>query len=278
MPKVFISYSHDSEAHKESIRQLSERLRNDGIDCTIDQYDPAPDEGWPQWMARHVRDSEYVLLVCTETYQKRVEGWEETGRGLGVRWEGMHILNTIYRNECKNTKFIPVVLDPKDKAFVPNAVFGWTQFDLSQDSEYVSLNKLLWNECSVPKPTLGKKRNFDQRQSSPTNEHGSTILAKIARELSRKRIYDLQHSQVEQFYIQLEALMETKDAGFSNYLWVILYHEFSKRHVPAKSKKDICRTKTVLAMKYKLSDEEIKLVDGINFQTSIKEQLQLRRD
>lgn len=35
-PKVFISYSHDSEEHKDRVLALSDRLRADGIDCIID--------------------------------------------------------------------------------------------------------------------------------------------------------------------------------------------------------------------------------------------------
>ena len=47
-PKVFISYSHDSKAHAARVRGLSDSLRRDGVDCTIDQYLPAgPPEGWP---------------------------------------------------------------------------------------------------------------------------------------------------------------------------------------------------------------------------------------
>jgi len=46
MPKVFISYSHDSEEHCQDILQLSDRLRKDGINCLIDQYvNGAPAEG-----------------------------------------------------------------------------------------------------------------------------------------------------------------------------------------------------------------------------------------
>jgi len=47
--KVFISYSHDSDQHKDRVLTLSDRLRADGIDCTIDQYETFPPEGWARW-------------------------------------------------------------------------------------------------------------------------------------------------------------------------------------------------------------------------------------
>jgi hypothetical protein len=49
-PEVFVSYSQDSVEHMEQVLQLSNRLRNDGIDCSIDQYEVSPPEGWPRWM------------------------------------------------------------------------------------------------------------------------------------------------------------------------------------------------------------------------------------
>jgi SEFIR domain len=35
---VFISYSHDSDDHREQVLGLSERLRADGIDTILDRY------------------------------------------------------------------------------------------------------------------------------------------------------------------------------------------------------------------------------------------------
>ena len=45
VPKVFISYSHDSKEHAERVLSLSDRLRRDGVDSQIDQYELSPPEG-----------------------------------------------------------------------------------------------------------------------------------------------------------------------------------------------------------------------------------------
>ena len=46
VPRVFLSYSHDSDAHRERVLALSEPLRQDGIDTILDQYvNGAPPEG-----------------------------------------------------------------------------------------------------------------------------------------------------------------------------------------------------------------------------------------
>ena len=84
-PKAFISYSHDSEAHKNRVFNLSERLRADGIDCHIDQYEIAPPEGWARWTRDQIRQADFVLVVCTETYERRYEGTEVAGKGAGAK-------------------------------------------------------------------------------------------------------------------------------------------------------------------------------------------------
>jgi hypothetical protein len=81
--EVFISYSHDSVEHVERVLQLSNRLRSEGVDCALDQYEESPPEGWPRWMDKKIRDAQYVLLVCKES---------PTSRGSGVRRKRERVL------------------------------------------------------------------------------------------------------------------------------------------------------------------------------------------
>ena len=78
--RVFISYSHDSAEHLDRIWDLCERLRKDGIDCRIDQHEFSPPEGWPRWCRNQVQESQFVLVVCTKTYERRYEGKEANRR------------------------------------------------------------------------------------------------------------------------------------------------------------------------------------------------------
>ena len=67
---------------------LSDRLRQDGIDSHIDQYEVSPPEGWPRWMLKRVKWADLVLVVCTATYNQRLTGEAPVGQGKGVKWEG----------------------------------------------------------------------------------------------------------------------------------------------------------------------------------------------
>jgi TIR domain len=66
----------------DEVLTLSNRLRNAGIDCYIDQYEESPAEGWPRWMVNQIEDADFVLVVCTENYERRFRGKDETGKGL----------------------------------------------------------------------------------------------------------------------------------------------------------------------------------------------------
>src|SRR5262249_43428126 len=117
--RVFISYSHDSPWHQQRVLALANQLRDDGGEAWIDQYVQDPDEGWPKWMRSQVKEANKVLLVFTETYQRRFEGDEEEGKGLGATFEGAIVTQSLYESGGRNRKFRPVVLREEDAQFIP---------------------------------------------------------------------------------------------------------------------------------------------------------------
>lgn len=58
--------------------------------------DVIPPEGWPLWCERQIEAADFVLMVCTETYRRRVKGDEPQGAGLGVVWEARIIRQLLY--------------------------------------------------------------------------------------------------------------------------------------------------------------------------------------
>lgn len=161
-PRVFISYTHDSREHKKRVLALSDRLRDDGVDCTTDQYETSPPEGWPRWMQRQVRESDFVLVVCTETYDRRFRGDEVRGRGKGADWEGAAIIQALYDGQGRNTKFIPVALSPPDVAHVPAPLAGAT-YVLDSDDGYHDLYRRLTGQPWVERPPLGTRKPLPRR-------------------------------------------------------------------------------------------------------------------
>jgi len=156
--EVFISYSHDSPEHIRAVLELSNRLREEGVDAVLDQYETSPPEGWPRWMDKKIRESKYVILVCTRPYHKRVMGQEEPGTGLGVRWEGNLIYQHLYDAGTVNTRFVPIIVWNGDKKFVPDPLRGSTIYALDAADGYDKLYARLTDTPLVPKPPLGRKR------------------------------------------------------------------------------------------------------------------------
>jgi hypothetical protein len=70
-------------------------------------------------MRSHVKEANKVLLVFTKTYQRRFEGDEEEGKGLGATFEGAIATQSLYESGGRNRKFRPVVLREEDAQFIP---------------------------------------------------------------------------------------------------------------------------------------------------------------
>ncbi len=163
-PKVFISYSHDSQEHFDRILLLSDTLRDWGIDCHIDQYELAPAD-WVRWMESRIRKADFVLIVCTATYRRRFDGEEEPGKGLGVRHEGGVISAELYNRQTETAKFIPVVFSITDNAHIPSQLQNTQrhQLDLEKletDRGFENLYRHLTGQPRVIAKPIGKMRSL----------------------------------------------------------------------------------------------------------------------
>ena len=98
----------------------------------MDQFVVNPPEGWPRWMQNQIEQADFVLHICTETYKRRFEGHEESGKGEGVDWEGRIITQLLY-NDAKSTKSIPVLFEDETKSSVPLLLQSHTLYHLPDD-------------------------------------------------------------------------------------------------------------------------------------------------
>ncbi|HMR89128.1 MAG TPA: toll/interleukin-1 receptor domain-containing protein [Saprospiraceae bacterium] len=161
-PIVFISYSHDNREHQERVFNLSNKLRSEGIDCILDQYEDSPEEGWPRWMQKNIKNADFVLSVCTETYYNRVMGYEEKGKGHGVTWEGHLIYQELYHQGTLNKRFIPVIFSEGSNNVIPDPLKGSTFYNVDDEDQY---DALYWRLRGVKKskPRLGKLRELETK-------------------------------------------------------------------------------------------------------------------
>lgn len=156
-PYVFISYSWDSPQHKQRVMELANRLRREGIEAWIDQWEDSPPETWQLWCFRQVAKADFVLVVCTETYNKRVLREDDPGTGRGVSWEGGIISGQIYDTNRGQTKFVPAVFSAADVPSVPFFLNGYSVYNVDDPAEYSSLAlRLKGQHQHVPDPVAGQ--------------------------------------------------------------------------------------------------------------------------
>lgn len=155
--RVFISYSHDSDEHRENMLNLAQVLRKEGLDAWIDQFEETtPPLSWPQWMYDEIDKAKFVLVVITETYARRFMNRETPRRGLGVRWEGAIITSGLYHATDDEVKFIPVVVDASDSIYIPPPLSLTTRYNVGSigDRElWPLLRHLLSKPTVIPVPT-----------------------------------------------------------------------------------------------------------------------------
>ena len=184
---LFTSYSHDSPEHEQRVLALSDRLRTDRVDANLDQYEPAPPDGWPFWMESQIRDSRFVLVVSSPAYLRRVERREEPARGHGVVWESNIIYNYLYAQKVSNEKFIPVLFEGASPDDIPLPLRGFTYFRADTEPGYEALYRRLTNQPLASRPPLGNLRTLPAKEKSPDSLPGAFSLEQLSRTMSNPR-------------------------------------------------------------------------------------------
>ncbi len=175
MKKVFISYSHDSDEHRERVLALSERLRRDGIQTILDRYveKGSPPEGWPRWMLNGLDKATHVLCVCTETYYRRFRGQEFPSKGKGVDWEGAFLTQALYDSRSVSNKFIPVLFDRVNEQHIPEPLRAQTHYVLDSEISYQALYDAMLDQAGVEPGVVGELKRRPRAIGQPLNFGGS---------------------------------------------------------------------------------------------------------
>ena len=153
-PKVFISYSHDSQEYKAWVKSFADRLISDGINAILDQYDLAHGDMLPHFMERSISESDFVLILVTKQFSRKADE-REGGIGFEVDLATGEILVGGNRR-----KFIPLLVGIQF-AEVPRFLKGKYGIRIanpfSYDSEYETIYRRLTGQ-EGKKPELGTIR------------------------------------------------------------------------------------------------------------------------
>lgn len=153
-PKVFISYSHDNEEHRDWVYRLACRLVESGVAVVLDQWDIQLGSNILKFMEKGLTNSDRVLVVCTDNYNKK------SNEGLGgVGYEKNILTAELFYGQDTN-KFIPCIRGVTTLAKTPVCLGGRAYVDFTDESGFeANLKQLLHELFGVPlkpKPALGK--------------------------------------------------------------------------------------------------------------------------
>ena len=152
-PKAFISYSHDSTAHKNWVLKLASDLRAKGVDVVLDQWDLVPGQDVSLFMQRGIAEADRVIMICSSDYVTK----SEQGVG-GVGYERLIVTAEVV-NSIDTIKFIPILRGAGRPKKTPSFLGPRMYVDFENDSEYetklIELAREVHGTPTISKPTLG---------------------------------------------------------------------------------------------------------------------------
>ncbi|MFC0109605.1 tetratricopeptide repeat protein [Kibdelosporangium aridum] len=120
-PRVFISYSHESEQHKSDVRQFCALLREHGIDAMLDYFDNDQRHDWYAWMIKHITESDFTIVIASPRYASVADGAGPATESRGVHSESALLRDLLYRDrEQWIRKTLPVILPGGSRDDIPH--------------------------------------------------------------------------------------------------------------------------------------------------------------
>lgn len=152
IPKAFISYSHDTLEHKKWVLELATRLRNNGIDAILDQFELQPGADLPHFMETHLASANKIIMICTDKYVDKAN----KGQG-GVGYEKMIVTSNLLKSIDEN-KIIPIIRQ-NGTAEVPTFLKSKLYINFSKKDDYEfsydELVRTIHNSPLFEKPPIG---------------------------------------------------------------------------------------------------------------------------
>jgi hypothetical protein len=147
---VFVSYSHDSESHKQWVASLADRLEKlSDFQLIFDSYDLHAGKDLTYFMER-VAGCDKVIVIVTPEYVRKA-----TARVGGVGYEGSVISASLF-HDCLTDRFVPVL---REGVELPPFLRTKIYVDFRDDGHFESaLNELtaaLRGKTTLLRPSKG---------------------------------------------------------------------------------------------------------------------------
>jgi|GEM_PF-315954 len=172
-PTVFVSYSHDSDEHKNWVLQLSTRLRSNGVNVILDRWNLKLGSDLASFMERGLSKSQRIISICSDKYVKKAN----EGKG-GAGYEKQIMTAELIIDQNTNW-VIPLIKNNPNERKTPTFLGGRMYISFEDpnlyETNYEELLRDLLDEPILPIPPIGKNpfqtiKEFAQQKFIPASE------------------------------------------------------------------------------------------------------------
>jgi len=120
VPRVFVSYAHDSDGHRRQVLRLCVLLRELGVDARVDEWDSGLRRDWYAWMIEQFTRADHVIVVASPRYRTAADGDAPAECHRGVQTESSILRDFLHGDRAVWTrKILPVILPGRSAAEIP---------------------------------------------------------------------------------------------------------------------------------------------------------------
>ncbi|MFR6017319.1 MAG: toll/interleukin-1 receptor domain-containing protein [Paraclostridium sordellii] len=207
-PKAFISYSWDSEEHKDWVKQLWQTLRENGVDATIDEVETQTETiDLNRMMVEGIKNNDYVIVVLTENYARKSDDFQG-----GVGLEATFLQNFRLKNP---KKIIPIIRSGGSNS-IPFYLQGLNYIDFSDDNNisnsFKDLLHRVFEKNKYEVVEIGERPNLESKkvQAFNFNVNDKTNIEGIREELIPDFTKSVEPSDLEKNRFIKESYKEIK--------------------------------------------------------------------
>lgn len=157
-PIVCISYTWDDEPHKEWVLNLSNRLRENGIETLLDRYHLKPGSDKNRFMEEMIAKSQRALVILTPNYKKKADN-----RIGGAGYEYSLITSEVFRDQ-ESSKFIPILrrgtIEESSPRTLESKIAIFMRDEDNFEEQLEELCRELHNAPRIKPPKIGPKPQY----------------------------------------------------------------------------------------------------------------------
>jgi|GEM_PF-3322779 len=191
--KTFISYKHESDAHKAWVNKLATDLELQGVECIFDQVHLKPSNSIIEFMQK-IGKSKYFLFIVTPASKRAAE------RNKGNVSYELHYALTLHIQ--KKLKLIPII---REGSKLPQLLADILGVDFQSNDEYIqSLEKLV---DAIVAPS---SKRIDLTRLPATAQEKQSITSNAPFRKEKSSVQTLVPSAFEDLYSNVGASFRTR--------------------------------------------------------------------